>query len=164
MSSIVNLLWYLAKKWVKILIVPSFWLKFGDVTVTLSLIVLSRIFFTNSSWYYFTSCQSLLRLSVIFMVKKIGQLLLKGGRVPPPQAPSLCLILEPRWQVRFMGRCPKDESTGKSLVWRKSSSHFWEKLEKPVGGDATAPPPPLSLAIRGLSSLQKLQSPLSELQ
>ena len=32
------------QKWVKILIVPLFWLKFDDVTVTLSLIVLSRIF------------------------------------------------------------------------------------------------------------------------
>ena len=35
----------LAKTWVKILIVPSFWLKFDDATVMLSLIVLSGIFF-----------------------------------------------------------------------------------------------------------------------
>ena len=37
-----------AIKWVKIRIVPSFWLKFDDVTVTLSLAVLSgniEIFF-----------------------------------------------------------------------------------------------------------------------
>ena len=54
--------------------VPSFWLKFDDVTVTLSLIVLSWIFFTNSPWYYLTSCQYLLILNVIFMVSKIGQL------------------------------------------------------------------------------------------
>ena len=33
------------QKWVKILIIPSFQLKFDDITVTLSLIVLSRIFF-----------------------------------------------------------------------------------------------------------------------
>ena len=32
------------QKWVKTLIVPSFQLKFDDVTVMLSLIVLSRIF------------------------------------------------------------------------------------------------------------------------
>ena len=32
------------QKWVKILIVPSFQLKFDDVTVMLSLIVLSRFF------------------------------------------------------------------------------------------------------------------------
>ena len=41
---IVNLLWFLPKKWVKILIVPSFRLKFDDVTVTLTLTVLSRFF------------------------------------------------------------------------------------------------------------------------
>ena len=46
-----------------------------------------------------------------------------------------------------MGRCGKDEqksteSTGKDLVCKKSSSsHFWEKFEKPVGG--WHPPPPL---------------------
>ena len=44
-----------------------------DVTVTLSLIVLSRIFFTNSPWYYLTPYQNLLRLNVIFMVRKIGK-------------------------------------------------------------------------------------------
>ena len=33
-----------------------------------------------------------------------------------------------------MDKCPKDEPTGKNLVCNKSSSHFWEKLEKPVGG------------------------------
>ena len=32
------------QKWVKILIIPSFQLKFDDVTVTLSFIVLSQIF------------------------------------------------------------------------------------------------------------------------
>ena len=41
LNSIGNLLWFLAKKWVKILIVPSFWLTFDDVIVTLSLFVLS---------------------------------------------------------------------------------------------------------------------------
>ena len=34
----------MAKKWVKILIIPSFRLEFDDVKLTLSLIVLSRIF------------------------------------------------------------------------------------------------------------------------
>ena len=61
-----------------------------------------------------------------------------------------------------MGRCPKDESTGKSLVWKKAlpiSEKNWKNL---LGG--MPPPPPPSLAIGGLSSLQKLQSPLSELQ
>ena len=38
---------FLAKKWVKILIVPSFRLKFDDVTVTWSLIVLSLAFLIN---------------------------------------------------------------------------------------------------------------------
>ena len=40
-SSIGNLLWFLANKYIKILIVPSFRLKFDDVTVSFSLIVLS---------------------------------------------------------------------------------------------------------------------------
>ena len=41
LSAIGNLLWFWTKKWVEILIVPSFRLKFDDITVTLSLIVLS---------------------------------------------------------------------------------------------------------------------------
>ena len=41
LSSIGNLLLFLAKKWIKIIIAPLFQLKFDDVTVTLSLIVLS---------------------------------------------------------------------------------------------------------------------------
>ena len=96
LSSIVNSLWFLAEKWVKILIVPSFWLKFDDVTVRLSLIVLSRSFLRNLPWYCFTSCQNLLRLNVIFMIRKGSQLLLNGGGCCHPPAPSLCLILEPR--------------------------------------------------------------------
>ena len=50
-------------KWVKIPSVLSFRLKFDDVTMTLSLIVLSRMFFGNVSRYYFTPQQILLRLS-----------------------------------------------------------------------------------------------------
>ena len=63
----------------KILIVPSFWLTFDDITVTLSLAVLSGILFTNSPLYYLTAYLNLLRLNVIFMVRKIGQLLLDRG-------------------------------------------------------------------------------------
>ena len=63
----------MAKKWVKIFIVPSFQLKFDDVTVTLSVIVLSRFFLQTHL------DTNLLRLNVIFMVKKIGHLLLNGG-------------------------------------------------------------------------------------
>ena len=36
------------QKWVKILIILSFRIKFDDATVTLSVIVLSQTFFTNS--------------------------------------------------------------------------------------------------------------------
>ena len=43
-----NLLWFLAKEWVKILIFPLFHLKFDDITVTLSLNSIVMIFFTNS--------------------------------------------------------------------------------------------------------------------
>ena len=44
----VNLLLFLANKWVKILIDPAFQLKFDDVIVTLSLIVLSQMFFSKT--------------------------------------------------------------------------------------------------------------------
>ena len=43
-----------------------------DATVTLSLILLLRIFFTNSPWYHLTPYQNLLKLNDIFMVRKIG--------------------------------------------------------------------------------------------
>ena len=39
-----------------------------------------------------------------------------------------------------MDRCPKDEPAGKNLVYKKSSSYFREKLEKPVGEVASTPP------------------------
>ena len=135
------------QKWIKMLIVPSFSLTFDDVTVTLSFIVLSRIFFTNSSWYYLTSCQNLLRLNVTSMAKKIGQLLLNGGWLPSPSTLPFsnfsAKMAGPIWKIFFMGRCPKDEPKGKNLVCKKSSSHFWEKLEKPVEGwHPTSPPPP----------------------
>ena len=55
----------------KILIVPLLWLIIDDVTVMLSLIVLSWIFFANSPLYYLTSFQNLLRLNFIFMVRKM---------------------------------------------------------------------------------------------
>ena len=51
LSSIGNLLWFLAKKWVQIIIAPLFQPKFDDITVTLSLIVFTNChesFFTNS--------------------------------------------------------------------------------------------------------------------
>ena len=65
---------FFVKKWVKILIVPSYGLKFDDVTVTLYLIVLSGpFFFTKLTCYFLTPYQDLLRLNVIFMVRKIGK-------------------------------------------------------------------------------------------
>ena len=73
----------MAKKWVKILIVQSFRLKFDDVTVTLSLIVFS-LFFYKLILILFYFMPNLLRLNVIFMVKKIGQLLLNGGARAKP--------------------------------------------------------------------------------
>ena len=39
-----------------------------------------------------------------------------------------------------MDRCPKDETTAKNFVWNKSSSHFQEKLGKPLGGGIHQPP------------------------
>ena len=39
----------------------------------------------------------------------------------------------------FMDRCPKDEPTGKNLVWNKTSSHSQEKPEKPFFGVASTP-------------------------
>ena len=81
----------------EIIIVPSFQLKLDDVTVTLSLIVLSSNFFGDVSWYDLTPNQTLLRLNVIFMVRKMGQFLLNWGGGGAPPALSLCLILGPRW-------------------------------------------------------------------
>ena len=141
------------QKWVKILIILLFRLKFDDVTVTLSLIVLSLIFFhkitsvlsysmlkfvkiechlhgwknrstfqnpyrlafwlifddvncdvvfncivmnffANLPWYYLIPYQNLLRLNIIFMVRKIGKKAHGGGCHTP--APSLYLIVRPR--------------------------------------------------------------------
>ena len=42
--------------------------------MTMSLIELPWMFFTNLPWYYLTPCQNLSRLNVTFMVRKIGQL------------------------------------------------------------------------------------------
>ena len=108
LSSTGNLVWFLSKKWIKILIVPSFRLKFDDVTVTLCLIVLSWNFFANSPWYYLTSYQNLLRLNVIFMVRKIDQPLLNGGGggrgwLPPPSTLPLsnfrAKAVGPIWKI-----------------------------------------------------------------
>ena len=63
----------------------------------------------------------------------------------PPPAPTLCLILEPRRQVRsekfFMDRCPKDEPTGKNLICKKALP-ISEKNWKNLLGDGIHPPPP----------------------
>ena len=117
MSAISNLQWFLAKKRVKILIVPSFWLKFDDVIVMLSLnCIVMSYFFTNSPSHDLTPNQKLLRLNVIFMVRKIG----KKVHANSP-APFICLILERRQKVRsenfFMDRCPmKNWKNWKNLL------------------------------------------------
>ena len=52
-----------------------------------------------------------------------------------------------------MGRCPNDEPTGKSLVWKKAlpiSENSWKNL---LGGGWHPPPPP-PLAIGGLISFK----------
>ena len=117
--------------------IPSFQLKLDDITVTLSLILLSWFFFANSPWYYLTPYQNLLRSDVIFMVRKVGQPLLSGGGggrgLPPPSTLSLSnfrsKLVRSDLKNYFMERWPKDEPTAKNLVWNKSSSHFLEKLE-----------------------------------
>ena len=88
------------------------------------------------------------------MVKNIGQNKVNGGWLTPP-VPSLCLILDPRWYVRpdkfFHGRMFQRWATAKNFVCQKSSSHFREKLEKPVGGGGGGggggvwQPPPLAI-------------------
>ena len=92
----------------KILIVSSFWLIVDDVTVTLSLVVVSGIFFSNSPLYYLTPYQNLLRLNVIFMVIKIGKEKVHGGRGGMSDLKNF-----------FMDRRPKDEPTAKTLVCKK---------------------------------------------
>ena len=49
-----------------------------------------------------------------------------------------------------MGRCPKDEPTGKNLVCKKALT-ISEKNWKNLLGVASNPPPPPPLAIGGLS-------------
>ena len=121
---------------VKIVIVPQF----DDVTVMLSLIILSRIFFTNSPWYYLTPCQNLLRLNVIFMVRKIGKKEVHGGWLPLPitlplsnfRAKTVCQI----WKI-FMERCTEDETTAKKFDWNKTlpiPEKNWKNLLRGGGG------------------------------
>ena len=78
------------------------------------------------------------------MVRKIGQLLLngRGGGCHPP-APSLCLILDGRSDLKkiFKDRCPKDEPKAKNLVCKKALHILREKLEKPVEGWHPSPWP-----------------------
>ena len=78
----------------KSLLFHHFGLKF-DVTVTLSLIVLSSIFL--AMYMYLDTAkfshQILSRLNGIFMVRKIGQFLLSGGGVrccTPQHPPFVC--------------------------------------------------------------------------
>ena len=94
-------------------------------------------------------------------VKIECQLLLNRGGgagwwLPPSPAPSFCLILEPRWQVLFEkflhGQMSQGWAHRQKFSLQKSFSHFWEKLEKPVGGWR---PPPTPLAIRGLIICRK---------
>ena len=42
----------------------------------------------------------------------------------------------------FMDRYSKDEPTAKNLVLKKDSSHYKEKIEKPLWGRGIHPPPP----------------------
>ena len=68
------------------------------------------------------------------MVRKTGQLWLNGGGGWLPTS-TFSLILGPRRNVQskefLMDRCPKDEPVAKHLVYRKTSSHSPEKVEKP---------------------------------
>ena len=103
-------------------------------------------FFTNSRWYYLTSYQNLSKLNVIFMVRKIGQLLLNGGRggQPPSTLPLPNFGAKTVGSIRkiFLDRCPKDEPTAKNLVCNKSSSNSRENVKKSFflgGGGASTP-------------------------
>ena len=95
LSSIGNLLWFLAKNGSKSI---SFRLKFDDISVTLSLIVLSWIFVQTHRDAILLHTR---RMNVIF--GKLGQFMLSGGRGGglPPLALSLCLILEAKKTVQI---------------------------------------------------------------
>ena len=94
----------------KILIIPSFWLILMTSLWCCLWLYCEEFFFTTSPWYYLTPYQNLLRLNVIFMVRKIGKKESRGDGCHPPE-PSFCLILEPKWLVRsekfFHGQMPQ---------------------------------------------------------
>ena len=89
-------------------------------------------FFTNSPLYYLTPYQKLLRLNVIFMVRKIEKKSIGGCLLPPPPQHSPCKNF-------FMDRCPKNEPTGKNLVCKKALL-FPEKKWKNLLGIHCPPP------------------------
>ena len=130
----------------KILIVPLFWLTFDDVTVTLPSVVLSGIFVTNSALYFLTPYQNLLRLNVIFMVRKIGQLLPNGGWawLPPPSTLPLS-----NFRAKTVGPIRKmfswtdvpRMSLQLKISLQKKLFPFSRKKWKPVGGWHPPPPP-----------------------
>ena len=106
------------------------------------------------------SIPNLLRSNIILMVRKIGQLLLKGGGggwqwLLSPQHPPFVqfYVQDGKSDLKsfFMNKWPNDEPAAKNLVRNKSSSHrsshSRERLEKPVwrgggGGEGVASTPP----------------------
>ena len=120
------------------LLFHHFGLKFDDVTVALSLIVLSSNFLAMYIYLDTTkfSHQILSRLNGIFMVRQIGQFLLSGGGgvwLLHPSASSLCLILGTRWQLQseifFHGQMPQ----GCAYSQQFGSPHSLEKLKNLLG-------------------------------
>ena len=103
-------------------------------------------FSTNLTLYYLIPYQNLLRLNVIFMVKKkVRKMDMSGGcQSPPPPLPSTPTLLNFRAKMVglkniFMDRCPMDESTTINLACKKTLFPVPRKIGKTT-------PPPLAIA------------------
>ena len=126
----------------KILIIPSFWLIFDDVTVTLSLVVLSCIFFHKLTFVLSYSIAKVVKIECHLHAQKNRlKKSLGRGRVVATLNTLPLSNFRGRSDLKtfFMDRCPKDEPTAKNLVCKKLFP-FPRKIEKNLLGEAASTP------------------------
>ena len=134
----------------KSLLFHHFGLKFDDVTVTLSLIALCFQMFLAMYMYLDTikfSHQILSRLNGIFMVRKIGQLLLSGGfgcRTPQHPLSNFRDNMVAPVSKTFHGQIPQGCAYSQKFGLEQKLSPFTRETGKAFGVWHPSP-----LAIRG---------------